>query len=589
MLIGASALAIDSLASPAGWLGGSRMSSHHVPAFAFAPAIPALRAAGLRQERPVVRNYLATAKDSVDDVQRLGSTRVPARVTMLDYTEEDGTAGDYSLNTEARYTVQAPKPGVASRFSRTILKPVVKPGSVGSVVKPDLAKSRSVVDKVTAQIAKASETISGGRNAQPATTDRVKIGSLSVPRMGIGTIAWSADTDEDFERINGITNYAIENGLNFFDTAERYGAKGKDLIPASLAAIGVPLPKGNNQYLGGDTESRLGMWVGDRGYVATKFGPVPWRNTAADVVEACRGSAGRLGVESVDLFQIHYPDIVQPFKGWAIPVGPTPFKIGSVLSPYKTRYQVGLVDEDLPGNEKALWDGLVEAYHSGLTKNVGVSNYGPKLLRKCHEYLAKRNVPLASNQIHFNLLYRRQGSLATIEVCKELDVQVLAYYPLAMGLLTGKLTQESLRNRTDLRGKQLLRYLEGGETSLTLGKVLRGDLNGFEFPNTPGKIPKPGLLHFLQILKGIAARLDKTPAQVSLNWIICKGAIPIPGARNLEQLQDNMGALGWRLSDDDVAQLDAAADNLPWEFSGTGFQTADSKFVGYGFEKWELD
>jgi len=70
-----------------------------------------------------------------------------------------------------------------------------------------------------------------------------------------------------------------------------------------------------------------------------------------------------------------------------------------------------------------LWDGLVEAYHSGLAKNVGVSNYGPKLLRKCHEYLAKRNVPLASNQIHFNLLYRRQGSLATIEVCKELNVR----------------------------------------------------------------------------------------------------------------------------------------------------------------------
>ena len=82
--------------------------------------------------------------------------------------------------------------------------------------------------------------------------------------------------------------------------------------------------------------------------------------------------------------------------------------------------------------------------------------------------------------------------------------------------------------------------------------------------------------------------MGKTPAQVSLNWIICKGAIPIPGASSVMQVRDNAGALGWRLSDDDVALLDAAADVLEFEFRGAGFQTADSKFVGYGFEKWTL-
>ena len=54
-------------------------------------------------------------------------------------------------------------------------------------------------------------------------------------------------------------------------------------------------------------------------------------------------------------------------------------------------------------------------------------------------------------------------------------------------------------------------------------------------------------------------------------------------------LRDNAGALGWRLSHEDVALLDAAADALEFEFRGSGFQTADSKFVGYGFEKWRLD
>ena len=85
------------------------------------------------------------------------------------------------------------------------------------------------------------------------------------------------------------------------------------------------------------------------------------------------------------------------------------------------------------------------------------------------------------------------------------------------------------------------------------------------------------------------ARVGKTPAQVSLNWIVCKGAVPIPGASSVAQVQENAGALGWRLEPEDVAQLDAAADALPFEFRGSGFQTADSKFVGYGFERWKLD
>merc|ERR1719353_2702911 len=210
--------------------------------------------------------------------------------------------------------------------------------------------------------------------------------------------------------------------------------------------MGVPV---NSDYLGGDTESRLGsLWVGDSGAVATKFAPTPWRNDAQSVVDACRGSCERLGVESVPLMQIHMPDVIQPFRAFGV----------------ETR------------NEEAHWDGLAEAYHSGLAQNVGVSNYGPTLLTRCQEHLAKKGVPLASNQIHFNLLYRRQGSLATVEACNDLGITCLAYYPLAMGLLTGKLTSATLRERKDLRSRELLRYLEGGRSP-----------GGF--PNTVGDIP----------------------------------------------------------------------------------------------------
>ena len=370
--------------------------------------------------------------------------------------------------------------------------------------------------------------------------------SPQVPRIGTGTIAWTADTPEDVERLGRVASAAMAEGLTLFDTAERYGAKGTDLIPAALGAIGLPV---DTSYLGGDTESRLSRWVGDRGVVATKFAPTPWRNDAQSVVEACEGSCERLGVEAVDLLQIHMPDIIQPFKAF----GAT------------TRH------------EEAHWDGLADAYHKGIAKNVGVSNYGPSLLKRAHAHLAARGVPLASNQIHFNLLYRRQGSLDTVAACNELGVACLAYYPLAMGLLTGKLTPQGLAERTDTRGRELRRYLEGGAPE------------PFEFPATAGAIPEGGIRPVLVALQDVAARVKKTPAQVALNWIVCKGAIPIPGASSEMQIRDNAGALGWRLEPEDVAMLDAAADSLPFEFRGSGFQTADSKFVGYGFEKWRLD
>jgi len=377
-------------------------------------------------------------------------------------------------------------------------------------------------------------------------SDRTNIGTLEVPHLGVGTIAWTADTSEDEARLASVAKTAMDEGLTFFDTAERYGAKGSSLIPAALGAVGLPV---DTSYLGGDTESRLQQWVGGSGAVATKFAPTPWRNDAQSVVDACRGSCERLGVESVPLMQVHMPDIIQPFRAFGI----------------ESR------------NEEAHWDGLAECYLSGLAQNVGVSNYGPTLLARCQEHLAKKGVPLASNQIHLNLLYRRQGSMATLAACQELGVACLAYYPLAMGLLTGKLTPQSLSERTDTRGRELLRYLEGGEP------------RPFEFPATAGVVPRGGIKPVLIALQDVSRRTGKTPAQISLNWLISKGAVPIPGASSTMQVRENAGALGWRLEPEDVAMLDAAADALPFEFRGSGFQTADSKFVGYGFERWRLN
>src|SRR5581483_3372729 len=145
--------------------------------------------------------------------------------------------------------------------------------------------------------------------------------------------------------------------------------------------------------------------------------------------------------------------------------------------------------------------------------------------------LAKRGIALASNQVEYSLLARAPERNGLLKLCHELHVTLIVYSPLAMGLLTGKYTPDN-----PPRGMRARWY-------------------------------KPPYLAQIQplltLLREIGqAQGGRTPSQVALNWLICKGALPIPGAKNVRQVQDNAGALGWRLTDDQVAALDAAAERL---------------------------
>ena len=100
--------------------------------------------------------------------------------------------------------------------------------------------------------------------------------------------------------------------------------------------------------------------------MATKFAALPWRLKAKDVVDACEASLKRLQKPQIELYQIHFPN------AWA--------------------------NEDY-------WDGLAQCYERGLVKAVGVSNYGKDAVRAVHAALAKRGIPLVSNQIQYSLLY----------------------------------------------------------------------------------------------------------------------------------------------------------------------------------------
>lgn len=335
---------------------------------------------------------------------------------------------------------------------------------------------------------------------------------------------------------------AKSNGA-FFDTAERYGSHVKTAM-----GLGYGETERLTQKMLATTRAAEGFGNPIAPVVASKFTPLPWRGSVESVIEACEQSRQNLGVDQIDLYQIHMPDIVKPFK---------------------------FLGQD-KSNDEVYWDGLAECYHRGLVKNVGVCNYGPTLVERCQKALAKRGVPLASNQIAYSLLGRHNGAQETVDKCNELGVKVLAYYPFAMGLLTGKYDQKTMKNldtsavensKSDLEQRDLQKYAQGDGVN----------------------IPEGGISPLVETMSTIAESRGKTIAQVALNYIISKGAIPIPGCRTVSQLEDNLGATGWRLTETEIQMLELEADNLGFGFDGAGFKRTSEKFVGYGTEKWTLD
>ena len=292
--------------------------------------------------------------------------------------------------------------------------------------------------------------------------------------LGVGTWAWGdrllwgygrGYNDADLE---AAFRESTEAGLHLFDTAEIYGW--------------------------GRSERLLGRFTRDHGepmVVATKFFPYPWRLRRASLVRALRGSLRRLGREKVDLYQVHFPLRPLSIEAWMV--------------------------------------GLAEAVEAGLTGAVGVSNYNADQMRRAHAALAKRGVPLASNQVAYNLLRRGLEHTGLLEACQELGVTLIAHTPLERGLLTGKYTPD--HPPPGVRG---LRYRRWRLQRLK---------------------PLIGLMREIGQAHG-----DRTPAQVAINWLICKGTLPIPGAKSAQQARENAGALGWRLAEAEIGALEQASE-----------------------------
>ena len=301
---------------------------------------------------------------------------------------------------------------------------------------------------------------------------------VAVSALGVGTWAWGDektwgmggyDPSLTVATIEEAWSASIDAGATFFDTAEVYGSGESERIIGGLLA---------------NDPGRAA-----RVQLATKFMPVPWKlNVRSALAASLRASLERLGLESVDLYQIHGPISL---RGHA-----------------------------------ALAEAMAEVHQTGLVRAVGVSNYSVRETRSFAGQLRQRGLPLATNQIEFSLLRRVPETGGLLATCAELGVLPLAYSPLGQGRLTGKYSAAN---------------------------------------------PPPGNRNFsahpMEKVDTIVAELrrvgeqegGRTPGQVALNWIMAKGAVPIPGAKNRRQAEDNAGALGWAMGADAVAALDAVA------------------------------
>ena len=177
---------------------------------------------------------------------------------------------------------------------------------------------------------------------------------------------------------NDTIKAGLDNGVNWFDTAELYGAG----VSERSLAIGLKTA--------GVKDSDV--------IIATKWWPM--LRTARNIPKTIDERLRFLDGYSIDLYQIH-----QPF---------------SFSSP------------------EAEMDAMAELVKAGKIRSVGVSNFNAGQMRRAHRQLQKYGIPLASNQVHYSLLHRNIERDGTLAAAKELGITIIAYTPIESGLLSGK-------------------------------------------------------------------------------------------------------------------------------------------------------
>jgi aryl-alcohol dehydrogenase-like predicted oxidoreductase len=276
------------------------------------------------------------------------------------------------------------------------------------------------------------------------------------------------------ETMNDIVRAALDGGIRWFDTAEAYGAgRSETALAAALQAAG----------------REDGSIV-----IATKW--LPLLRTAGSIRRTIDDRLRHLSPYSIDLHQIH-----------------------TGLGALSTK--------------KAQVEAMAELVAAKRIRAVGVSNFSARAMRGASRVLARHGLPLASNQVRYSLLDRRIETNGVLAAARALGVTIIAYSPLAQGLLSGKFHDDP----------DLVKRLSGPR------RMLR--------PFRPKGLRRSAPV--VAELKAIAAAHGATPAQVALRWLVqAQGdvVVAIPGASNARQARENAAVLDLQLTEAEVQVLD---------------------------------
>jgi aryl-alcohol dehydrogenase-like predicted oxidoreductase len=313
-----------------------------------------------------------------------------------------------------------------------------------------------------------------------------RLGQTDIEITPIGLGAWQFSEGQSIHRLvwskiepqetNEIVKAALDGGINWFDTAEAYGSgRSERGLARALSAAG---------RTNGDVR------------VATKWRPM--LRTAASIRTTIEQRLSNLSPFSIDLHQIHNP--------------------ASFSS----------VDAEM--------NAMADLAQAGKIRAVGVSNFSAARMRRAHAALARRGLPLASNQVKYSLLDRSIEHNGVLDTAQELGVTIIAYSPLEMGLLTGKFHQDP-----DLLGR-----LPIGRRFSLRRKVERSRA-------------------VVGMLEEIASAHGVVPAQVALNWLVNgqgETVVAIPGASKPAQARESAGALTFTLTAEEMERIDQVTRQL---------------------------
>jgi aryl-alcohol dehydrogenase-like predicted oxidoreductase len=285
----------------------------------------------------------------------------------------------------------------------------------------------------------------------------------------LGGKFWPVLQDEE---IKDIVEVSLEGGINWFDTAESYG--------------------------GGESERALSKALKQLGktskdvVIATKWFPL--FRTAKSITQTIDKRLENLEGFCIDLYQIHQP-----------------FSFSAVKAQMKAMAQ--LVKEEK-------------------IRFIGVSNFSAKKMKRAHEELSKFGLHLVSNQVRYNLLDRKIETNGILETAKEFGISIIAYSPLAQGLLSGKFHDdpELIRSRSGYRKYMRAFKQKGLEKSQPV----------------------------INALKELARKYQVSLSQIALNWLIQfqgETVVAIPGATKVDHVKDNIGAMKFMLTNDELDYL----------------------------------